>query len=80
MTTPPSQLLGLTPGSYEAYCLDEAVIFFGMKVDHMLETAGHRPGKEEKKAQAAREQVISKIFGNDNDRGSGFADPALMFK
>lgn len=78
MQTPPSQLLGLRPGSFEAYCLDEAVIFFGLQVESKLEAAGHKPGKEEKRLQAAREKVIGEIFGTK--KSSGFADPALMFK
>ena len=75
---PPSQLLGLERGSYEAYCLDEAVIFFGLRLENMLESAGHKPGKEERRAKQAQERVLDKIFGKE--KSSGFADPALMFK
>lgn len=74
---PPSQLIGLPSGSYEAYCLDEAVIFFGLRLENMLESAGHKPGKEERKAKQAQERVLNKIFGNE--KSSGFADPGLMF-
>lgn len=44
----------------------------------MLEEAGTKPSKEERKATAAREKILDKIFGNEK-QGSGFADPALMF-
>lgn len=43
----------------------------------MLESAGHKPGKEERKAKQAQERVLNKIFGNE--KSSGFADPGLMF-
>lgn len=72
-------MLGLDPGSYEGYCLDEAVIFFGLQLENMLEQAGHKPGKEERRAKAAREALLNKVFG-DQEEGAGFADPALMFK
>lgn len=76
----PSDILGLTPDSYEAYCLDEAVIFFGITVEGKLDQAGHRPSKEERKAKAARERVLDKLFNADDDKKpSGFADPAAMF-
>jgi hypothetical protein len=76
----PAELLGLDPDSYEAYCLDEAVIYFGLTVEAKLEEAGHKPTKEERKAKAAREAVLKKILDPDQEtKGSGFADPALMF-
>jgi hypothetical protein len=68
----------LLSGSYEAYCLDEAVIFFGLQLENMLEEAGNKPGKEERRARAARQNVINKVFGKE--KASGFADPAAMFK
>lgn len=78
VSTPPSALIGLKSGTYEAYCLDEAVIYFGMSLENMLEEAGNKPGKEERKAKNARERVLAKVFGED--KSSGFADPASMFK
>lgn len=78
--TPPSELLGLEKGSYEAYCLDEAVIYFGSSLENKLQEAGHKPSKEERRAKAAREAILRKIFAQDDDKGTGFADPALMFK
>lgn len=77
----PSELLGLERDSYEAYCLDEAVIFYGMSVENMLEEAGHRPSKEERKAKAARERILDRLFSDDEEgKTSGFADPAAMFQ
>lgn len=80
LSTPPSELIGLPRGSYEAYCLDEAVIYFGSQLESLLDNAGHKPSKEERRAKAAREAILNKIFAEDDDKGSGFADPALMFK
>lgn len=75
----PSSFLGLEDGSYEAYCLDEAVIYFGLHLENMLEEAGQsKPSKEERRAQQARERILDKIFGTDLKKGSGYADPALM--
>lgn len=75
----PSQLIGLKSGTYEAYCLDEAVIYFGLMVENQLDEAGHKPSKEERKARAAREKVLDGIMGTNKNK-TGFADPALMFK
>lgn len=76
-------MLGMDPKSYEAYCLDEAVIFFGMSLENRLETAGHKPSKEERKAEAARKVILDQVLGDDagveGKSKSGFADPAVMF-
>jgi hypothetical protein len=75
----PSFILGLEPGSYVAYCLDEAVIFFGLQLENMLDSAGHKPSKEERKTKAAREAVLDRVFSDGEIKSAGFADPALMF-
>lgn len=76
----PSTLLGVE-NDYVAYCLDEAVVYFGMSLENMLESAGRKPSKEERRATQARERLIEKIFdeGKEKTKGSGFADPATMF-
>ncbi len=59
--------------------MDEAVFYFGTQLTSKLEEAGHKPSKEEKKAMAARQRILDKVFGKDDDKsGSGFADPALF--
>lgn len=76
----PSDLIGLARDSYEAYCVDEAVTYFGIMLENMLSDAGQRPSKEDRKSQAARERVLDKIFSKeDQKQGTGFADPASMF-
>lgn len=69
--------------SYPAYCLDEAVMYFGLTLENKLDEAGHKPTKAEKKAQAERERILQSVLnpsGEDQQKGTGFADPALMFK
>jgi hypothetical protein len=76
----PSNLLGLKENTYEAYCLDEAVIYFGMTLQNRLEQAGHKPSKEERKAEAARKRILDQVLSEEDEKkGSGFADPAAMF-
>lgn len=53
---------------------------FGLSLENMLEEAGHKPSKEERRATAARERLLEKVLGDEKDEGAGFADPALMFK
>jgi hypothetical protein len=56
------------------------VTIFGLSLENMLEEAGQKPGKEERKIQAAREALLDRVMGEKKDEGTGFADPALMFK
>lgn len=73
--------MGLRWDSYEAYCLDEAVIFFGIQLEARLESAGHKPSKEERKVKAVREKILNEVFGDSGveETKTSFADPALMF-
>ena len=67
--------------TYEAYCLDEAVIYFGLTMENMLDEAGEKPSKGERKAKAARQKVMDQVFDTKEDsKKSGFADPAVMFQ
>lgn len=76
----PSHMLGMDPTSYRAYCLDEAVIFFGMRVEAELEEAAEgKKSKEQRAAESRQQKVFDRIFGKQEGQGSGFADPALMF-
>ena len=71
-------MLGLTPGSLEAYCLDEAVWYFGVTIQHELEKVGHKPSAKEKAAEAARMRIIRKYLEGPDAKGM-YADPALLF-
>lgn len=79
MGLPPSNIFGLTAGSYEAYCLDQAVWYAGITISADLEKAGQKRSKGEGRIQSARQRVLDKYFGKTEGRQS-FADPALLFK
>jgi hypothetical protein len=67
----PSSLLGLAPGSWEAYCLDEAVFMWGGWVSQQLEKV---KGKTEAQVQRGQEMKLAQILGTE---GKGrFRDPA----
>lgn len=74
----PSHLIGLTAGSYEAYCLDEAVWYLGSIIGNELEQAGQTKSKGAGKMEAARKRVMAKHFGEE--KKGQYADPALLFK
>lgn len=71
----PSGLLGLTPDSLEAYCLDEAVSYFGNWVQHQLNNV---KGKTDKAREGARLLVFRRIFGAELSGGTKFADPQTL--
>lgn len=75
----PSSIIGLVQGSYEAYCLDQAVWFVGATIQNELEKAGHKRQKGEANIVAARQRVLAKYLGN-SDGKQQFADPAAFFK
>lgn len=66
---------------YVAYCLNEAVYFFGRSLEHLMDQAGDR-AKNEKTAAMAREQVLKRVLEpvKPGNKGTGFMDPAELFK
>ena len=78
---PPSLILGLTPGSYEAYCLDQAVWYFGSQLTSMVEAAGRtgRKPKGQASAEAAQKRVLTQVL-EGYDAPQQFADPAAFFQ
>jgi len=70
--------MGLTPGSYEAYCLDQAVWYAGTVITEELNKAGQKKQKGEAQVEAARKRVISKYLDKDS-APKQFADPAAFF-
>ena len=75
----PSSLIGLTPGSYEAYCFDQAIWYYGSTVTVALENAGRKKQKGEAQLEAARKKVLAKFLDDDPEQTQQFADPALIF-
>jgi hypothetical protein len=51
-----------------------------MSLENMLDEAGQKESKGERKTKAARKALMDKVFGNEDKKGSGFADPAVMFQ
>lgn len=78
----PSELVNIPMSSYVAYCFDEAVVYFGLQLENMLDEASEtgRPSKEQQQAERARKQVLDAVFGPSKSGGSGYADPAVMFQ
>lgn len=80
----PASLLGLTAGSYEAYCFDQAIWHFGTTIEQEIEKANAPKGKQAK-AQADAERIAKRTLqkylnGNEESAPKGtFADPAVMF-
>jgi len=75
----PSSQLGLTPGSYEAYCLDEAVWYLGTFLEGELQKAGRqKKQKGEASAEAARKRVMGKYLTPEKTQGQ-YMDPAVLF-
>lgn len=71
--------MGLTAGSYEAYCLDQAVWYAGVSISNDLEKAGQKRQKGSGKIESARQRVLDRYFGKTQGQQQ-FADPALLFK
>lgn len=71
--------MGLTAGSYEAYCLDQAVWYAGISISNDLDKAGQKRQKGAGKVESARQRVLDKYFGKTQGQQQ-FADPALLFK
>lgn len=73
----PSLILGLTPGSYEAYCLDQATWYLGNYVNNKIDKVGKKKQRGEAGNEAARKRTLSKLLGEKEVKQ--FADPASFF-
>jgi hypothetical protein len=75
----PSELVAIDD-EYVAYCLDQAVGYFGRTLEAELEKAGS-DAKNEAEAEWKRTKVLSSFLGEEDKplRGT-YADPAAMFK
>ena len=74
----PSELLNIED-DYVAYCLDQAVGYFGRALESELEKAGS-DAKNEDDAQWKRKRVLDAFLGEEDKPQSGtYADPAAMF-
>lgn len=74
----PSELLAIDD-EYVAYCLDQAVGYFGRTLEAELEKAGS-DAKNEQEAEWKRKRILSDFLGEDKKPQRGqFADPAAFF-
>jgi hypothetical protein len=72
-------MMGLTTGSYEAYCLDQAVWYLGTTISQELDKVGQKKDRKTVANEAARQRRLTMILdGKDNAKGQ-FADPAAFF-
>lgn len=75
----PSDLLNIQD-DYVAYCLDQAVGYFGRTLESELEKAGS-DSKNDNEAEWKRKAVLDRFLDEDDKPQRGqFADPAAMFK
>ncbi|AVR56921.2 hypothetical protein PBI_TRISCUIT_48 [Microbacterium phage Triscuit] len=70
--------MGLTQGSYEAYCFDQAVWYLGSWITNKLEKVGAKKDRKAAANEAARKRVLDRILLGDKAK-SQFADPAAFF-
>jgi len=71
-------MLGLTEGSYEAYCLDQAVWYLGTTITNELEKVGRKPAKGEANNTAARKRLLEKMLKGEKAKQQ-YADPSAFF-
>lgn len=70
--------MGLTPGSYEAYCLDQAIWYVGTTITNEVENAGQKKDSKTIATEQARKRALMKIIDGPEAKGL-YADPAAMF-
>lgn len=78
----PSELLGLPRSSYEAYCLDEAIGFFGNNLKFELdkiEPPKKFKGDPRKYVEQKQKLLLHKTFRGELG-GPKYADPAAKFE
>jgi len=77
----PSKIIGIK-NSYVAYCFDQAVHYFGNKVEIELDQVSQKPNKEQRRAEEARERKFRQLLGlKAQDMASKtFMDPATFFE
>lgn len=74
----PSEVIGLTLGSYEAYCFDQAVWYLGVTLTGKLEQVGRKKQKGEAGQDAARTRILNKYLDGESAK-KVYADPAAFF-
>lgn len=74
---PPSELLGLTTGTWNAYCLDEAVMVAGRFIEGKLDEQKHdNPQMLAQKRQRLLERLL---HPGEEVSSKSFSDPAAKW-
>jgi hypothetical protein len=79
--TRPSQLLGIL-NDYEAFCLDQAIHFFGSQVDAELSKVQPKAGESQASTRAKTMGVLRRMLdpeGKTKDVPGQYADPGAKF-
>ena len=75
----PSELLNIED-DYVAYCLDEAIGYFGTQLEYELDkVSSGKESKGERAAKQKRQAVLDRVLGKNADKPR-FADPAVLMK
>lgn len=73
-------MIGLTEGSYEAYCYDQAAWHLVTSVRNKVEKIGQKKAKGQASQEAAQTKRLKKLLGLEETATPGqFADPAALF-
>lgn len=76
----PSELLDIEH-SYDAYCLDEAVMTFCAGVEQKLEAVPTPKGKKgSERRQRNQQAMLNRVLGIEDKAPNKFKDPAEMMK
>jgi hypothetical protein len=70
--------VGLTPGSYEAFCFDQAVWYFGTSLQSELEQVGMKKSSEEASNEATRKRILNRFLGTPEEKQQ-YMDPSVLF-
>jgi hypothetical protein len=70
----PSQLLGLTE-VYEAFCIDEAVVLWGMHVRNEVQEVGEKKSSKQKAKEGQKATRLRSMLEATKDGARKFATP-----
>ena len=80
--TSPSKILGEERGSYRAWCIDQAVQYFGTYVEGELDKIGHKKSSKERRVEADRKRKLEQLLEppSDKPKKGQYMDPAFFFQ
>lgn len=70
--------MGLTQGSYEAFCLDQAVWYLGTVITQELDQVGVKKTSKDATNENTRKSILQKFLG-ENAATPEYADPAAAY-